>query len=578
MPEQQELESSQQRSLVAAAKKIFYRRNLSDYFSNELKIRTKNIGLAPFIPNPVQVPLLKVASRQLSQKGKIRIVIPKCRQPGISTFTSGIISNRTFLYSGVYSFIVAQDKTTAGNLFQIYDVMYRNLSSDIQPELQYFNKDSDMTVLPESGGLGSKILIGEAKNMHVGTGQTIHCLGLSEVCRYPSSESLKDSLIPACSDAPGTVRIYESTAHFGGGADWFRYQCDRARAGDEDIEYHFVEWWKMPEYAIPLLQGEKLKLTTDEKYFIKKIGITLENVKWRRAKIRDLEGDTESFKMSFPFTFEEMWINRNTSAFPQDRVMELHNMIRPPILRLRAVNMGNRWELLAHEDGELSIWKEPAKGKIYDIGADIAEGHDDGDYSAAEVIERGTNEQAAEWHGHIMPMEFAEILACIGRYYNNAQIAPETNSNMSACRRLGEIYVNVYIWRKQDTLQTKMTNLLGWETSHKSKQMLVELAHHRLYYRQVKIYSQKLWNEMRNFGRDYTDSGNVTYRAMTGHDDLVMSWIIALKTSDDENFERYHSSSVGDGKPVEPVKKPEAHLVDSEWSPGERSPRLQGWE
>lgn len=559
-------EQARQAALRAAAKKIYYRREIADYFAQQIKIRTKEMGVSPFIPKPSQQSLIKAAQRQLGRIGKIRQIIFKPRQFGGSTYTSGIVGNRTFMYSGVYSFIVAQDKTTVANLFEMYEIQRNNLEPEIRPEIQYFNKGTDMTVLPDPDGIGSKILVGEAKNAHLGIGQTIHCLGLSEVCRYPTSTTIKDSVIPACSDAPGTVRIYESTAFFGGGADWFRYQCERAQRNDDELEYHFVEWWKDPDYIMPLKRGEKLKLTTEEKYFVKKLGFSLENVKWRRSKIHDLEGDEDSFKLSYPVTFEEAWINRSNTAFPQARVAELSSMLRPPIAQFRIVNVDGKMRILAHQDGELSVWFNPEPGKTYDLGADISEGHEDGDYSAAEVIERGSNKQCAEWHGRVMPMEFAEILAAIGRWYNTAQIAPETNSNISAVHRLGEIYPNVYIWRKQDSVGVKMTNMLGWETSNRSKKMLVDLAHHRLYYRQVQIFSTKLWNEIKNFGRDYTDSGNATYRAISGHDDLCMAWLIAIKTSDDENFDRYHSSSVDSERDKKQNERPPDYLVDSSFS------------
>lgn len=536
-----------------AATELYYQspEGLIDFFPRELKIATKAIGAEAkisFKPNPVQIPILRAAARQLYKKGKIRQLIFKCRQIGGSTYSSGVIWNRVSIFKGVYAFIVAQDKGTVANIFQMHDVFYSNMNPLIRPTKKYYNKGTEV-VFGDSGeeddSLDSRLLVGEAKNIHLGVGRTIHALHGSEVPRWPSSDPIKEALIPACSDFPGSVRIFEGTAHFGGGADWFRTMCERAMAGDGEYDFFFVEWWKMPEYQIPLDRGEKLKLDTTEKVLVKKYGVSPQNIKWRRAKLDELEGDEDSFKLSYPMNYEEAWISRETTAFPQDRVMELHAMLRPPQRRFR-IEAGKIYE---HPEGELWVWYMPEKGKVYDIGADVAEGHQDGDWSTAEIVERGSNIQCAEYQGHIIPSDFAVVLAVLGRMYNNAQIGPEVNSiGIETAHELVKIYPYVYLWRKQDVITPKFTGLLGWQTNYNSKLILVGLAHKRLFHRQVQIFSRRLWDEMRNFGRDYTETGMITYRAVTGHDDLVMAWCISLKISDDENF---HYNEIG----TEPVRQ-----------------------
>jgi hypothetical protein len=533
------------------------------------------MGIQRFIPNAVQLPILKIAERQLREIGKIRIVIFKCRQPGISTLTSAIVWNRTALYNGVYSFIVAQDKTTVGNIFSMHEIFQAKMSGDIRPTLQYFNKGADMVLAnsdatsPEELSLGSKLLVGEAKNINVGTGQTIHNLHLSEVCRYPSSDSLKDSLIPACSDSPGTVRIYESTAHFGGAVDWFKYQCERAQSGDKDLAYYFVEWWKLAEYAVALDKGEKVKLTADERYLVTKIGMSLENIKWRRAMIKHLQGDEDSFRLSYPIDYEEGWITRESSTFPHAELMEMQKDLRPPLKRFKILcerrGVTPVWRMYEDPEGEFWVWKLPEPNKVYDIGADVAEGMDDGDWSVAEVIHRVTNEQCAEYRAHCLPDDFGDILALIGNFYNTAQIAPEVNnSGLSTIKRLREVYANIYLWRKDDTLAPKLTGLMGFKTQYDSKQILVTLARGRIFRTEARIYSKVLWDELRFFHRDFTPTGMITYRAATGHDDCVMAWMIGLKASDDENFEKYRD--VGSTPVARAPERMDNAGVDADWA------------
>jgi hypothetical protein len=52
--------------------------------------------------------------------------------------------------------------------------------------------------------------------------------------------------------------------------------------------------------------------------------------------------------------------------------------------------------------GYVSIWKEPIQGEHYCIGADVAEGLIDGDFSCGYVGD-SQFDLVARWHGHIDP-------------------------------------------------------------------------------------------------------------------------------------------------------------------------------
>jgi len=476
-----------------------------------------------------------------------------------------LIFHKTALFSGVNSFIVAQDKVTSSKIFTITDLFYRNMSPDIRPPRSYFTKGTEITLGADpsdrdASGITSNLLVGEAKNSHLGIGGALHCLHLSEIARYPSAAPLLESLFPACSDAPGTIRIMETTAHFGGGADYFREQCERAMRGDGEYRYAFSPWWLLDDYTIPLAKGEKFRLDSrsdypNEKHLHKKVGLSLENLKWRRSIIDQYSGDVDLFRMSFPVDFREAWISRDASAFPRGKLKDMMLEVRPPAVRFKVAD----GKLYQDPQGDLWVWKRPRKDAVYDIGADVAggdgaasDGGDDakaGDFSTLEVVERGSLEQCAEWRGHILPRAFADILVAVGTYYNTAQIAPEMNTfGMSTLERLRERYGNVYVWRKRDGVSMQFTKSLGWQTSVQSKNVLVNTMREKIYYDQVIIHSERLWEEMSNFVKDFTPSGMITYHCATGYDDLVMAFLIAVQTSEDENFERYYKNSVSETK------------------------------
>ncbi len=62
-------------------------RNDLEYFAaNCLKIRTKSGTLEPLIFNAAQRKLNEISNEQLKRKGRIRLIVLKARQTGISTF------------------------------------------------------------------------------------------------------------------------------------------------------------------------------------------------------------------------------------------------------------------------------------------------------------------------------------------------------------------------------------------------------------------------------------------------------------------------------------------------------------
>lgn len=536
------------REIKRAAKLALYNQDLASYFPRELKIVTKEMGLRPFNPYGWQSEILADMQDQLITLGKIRQLLFKSRQPGGTTFSAGVVSRLIFLNPNVHAFVIAQDKTTVANIFDIYNTFYENLSDEIRPMRQYFTKGTEMVLgnpnarfRNDDPGLKSRLIVGEAKNVHVGTGLTLHALHLSEISRYATVQPIKDSLMPAFSDGRNTVGIIESTAHWAAGSAMFKSMCEKAMAGETDWRYHFIGWWLQPEYRIPLLPGEKFHCDAEESNLLKLYDkLTMENLKWRRKKLDDLDGDIYTFKMNYPFTFEEAWVPIGHSAFSVERLLDMKADLRDPVRVCEIDSLtGDMYDI---PDGALSIWHEPQPGKEYDIGADPSAGVEDGDPSVAEVIERGTNVQVAEWRGIIPASEFGNILYHLGRYYNTAQVAPEIETyGLATSIRLQELnYPNIHLWIKaRDTLSPKYSNQVGWATTRNTKLILVILAQDLIWNRKVRIYSRVLWGELMSFVRDTTPTGLQTYNAGgDAQDDCCLSWMIALRISRDETAYR----------------------------------------
>ncbi len=93
------------------------------------------------------------------------------------------------------------------------------------------------------------------------------------------------------------------------------------------------------------------------------------------------------------------------------------------------VDDGLETQFKAIPGGFTEVWSKPKLGRQYFIPADVAEGVAGCAYSVAPVFDRETWEIVAQWRGHVAPGQFGREMVKLGRYYNNALLAPELNNH-----------------------------------------------------------------------------------------------------------------------------------------------------
>jgi len=381
-----------------AVKLAYYRRNPEAYFVDQLKIRTKKGTLDHFALWPCQTPVLEKIMAQRKRKGWIRMVVLKARQVGMSTFSEGLMAWSVMLNPNTNGIIVAHDAPTAETLFMMTKTFYDYMDPDIKPAKRYSTKkefvfeNPDDDLRPTDPGLGSRLVITSANNIHSGIGRTLRAVHISEAARYPNAEGIVDGIFPALAKEPGTVAIIESTARYSGG--WFKGLCERSKVNDGDFEFVFVPWFLNHEYRVPLLPGEQMQLSLDEKHMMKEFGLTVEQIKFFRQELATL-GDEALFRQSYPLTEEDAWITPGDNVFPWDKIDALKKKAREMGGPLRICDILPGGAIMDNPQGKLLIWEEPTKGKHYDIGVDVALGtarNDKEEYAADD-------EQGGDWSG-----------------------------------------------------------------------------------------------------------------------------------------------------------------------------------
>lgn len=245
--------------------------------------------------NRAQIYLHSRLEDQLEKTGKVRALVLKGRQQGISTYVGGRFYHKVTHRKGTRVYILTHEQDATNNLFGMVERYHENCPQLVKPttgaanakELSFPNLDSGYAV----GTAGSKA---------VGRSQTIQLFHGSECAFWPNAPTHFAGVVQAIPDLPGTEIILESTANGVGGEFYERWQ--QAEAGIGDYIAVFVPWYWQDEYTRPVPDG--FALDQEEQEYQLAYGLTLEQMVWRRAKVAELK-DPALFKQEYPATAAE---------------------------------------------------------------------------------------------------------------------------------------------------------------------------------------------------------------------------------------------------------------------------------
>lgn len=187
-------------------------------------------------------------------------------------------------------------------------------------------------------------------------------------------------------------------------------------------------------------------------------------------------------------------------------------------------------DFIPHMDGDLEIWAYPLKGAAYVIGADVAEGHEWGDWSVAHVIRVATGEHVATLRTHRQVDEYGEALRELGKFYNWALLGVESNNHGKACLLILKQlkYPKMYYRWIYDRKRQHRTEQLGWNTTEQSKATMISTLWRAMRNNYVVTWDEKLRGEMLTYRRFMSKDGKMQRMGGQPHDDHVMAHAIAV--------------------------------------------------
>jgi hypothetical protein len=103
------------------------RSDLAFFAEHCLKLRPKAGPIAPFIFNAAQKRLHEIIEKQKAETGRVRVIVLKARQLGVSTYAAARLYHRTINNSGLRTLIIGHERRASTNLFQIVKRFHDNM-------------------------------------------------------------------------------------------------------------------------------------------------------------------------------------------------------------------------------------------------------------------------------------------------------------------------------------------------------------------------------------------------------------------------------------------------------------------
>lgn len=460
-------------------------------------------------------------------------IISKARQIGFSTLSLGLCLYYACTQENTNYLLVSYKSDSSTSLFEKLKMMYNSLPHEKYkfPKIRRSNRDE--FVLEN----GSRIQCAVAGIKDIGRGTTYQYVLLSEFAFYQNQEKVLLSAEQALAKNETSRVVIETTSN---GFNYYQKVFMNAYKGKSKYksfffpfyssayekqfkhEYNQAELWYKESNGGKRLSPDELE--SDEKILHEK-GATLKQLMWRRWKLLDMS--IQEFYQEFPSNPMESFISSGFSVFDQSKVLERINAIPESLPKTELNHIPEL--LLKYVNRGLFIYKLPKRNERYYGGADVSSGSG-ADYSTITILD-SEGEQVASFYNNKIPVyAFAELLDCIGRFYNYAFLVVERNSyGLPLLERLRKEYdyLNLYKHKVFNQSTGRKQMKLGWQTTAVSKSILISDFKENFEVGMVQINCKETLAQMQIFVETDRKTGNKS--GQNNHDDLVISFAFAVQ-------------------------------------------------
>ncbi len=287
-------------------------KSLPLFAQNFLIIHDKSGAELNFKLNRAQLYIHERLESQYLETGKIRALILKGRQQGVSTYVQARYFHKIITKRGKKAFILTHLSDATRAIFEMTKRYSENLEAALFPQP---DKKNDNTLMYNN--LGSGYRVGTAGSAEIGRSMTNQYLHLSEYAFYKDAARISLGLLQTVAEIQETEVIKESTAN--GIDNDFYSDWQEAKNGKSRYQAIFVPWYWQDEYCI---EDANFVPMDDEREWLLKFkenGLKPGHLNWRRIKLQDFKGDYEQkcrkFRQEYPFTDDEAFLSSITDTF-----------------------------------------------------------------------------------------------------------------------------------------------------------------------------------------------------------------------------------------------------------------------
>lgn len=191
------------------------------------------------------------------------------------------------------------------------------------------------------------------------------------------------------------------------------------------------------------------------------------------------------------------------------------------------------WAFVEDEDGPIRIYKEPVAGRPYVIGGDTA--GEGSDWFTAQVLDNITGEQMATLRHQYDEDTYARQLYCLGYFYNEALIGPETNFSTYPTKLLNLMgYNKLFVREVEDEYTGQLRHSFGFQTNKLTRPVIISELIRIIRDHAALLHDEQTIMEMLSFVRN----DKLRPEAEPGaHDDLVLALAIAYYIRPQQSME-----------------------------------------
>lgn len=288
-------------------------KSLPLFAKNFLVIHDKTGAERNFEMNRAQLYIHERLEAQLAATGKVRALILKGRQQGVSTYVQARYFHKIITRKGKKAFILTHLSDATRAIFE----MTKRYSENITVPFPQPDKKNDNTLMYNR--LGSGYRVGTAGSAEIGRSMTNQYLHLSEYAFYKDAARISLGLLQTVAEIDDTEVIKESTAN--GIDNDFYSDWKEAKNGKTRYQAIFVPWYWQDEYCI---DDASFVPTDEERVWLERFGengLKAGHLNWRRLKLQDFKGDYDQkcrkFRQEYPFTDDEAFLSSITDTFIQ---------------------------------------------------------------------------------------------------------------------------------------------------------------------------------------------------------------------------------------------------------------------